>query len=361
MGAKDPRRKTRASVRTMNASGLFTRRQALGALGAATALSACGPQSSAPIASVAPGAVQKVPIVMTQGVSGLTVHEVARAKGFFTEFGVDPEVLLVSDGGKCIAALLSGSAKMCAFSGFNQLTPAIERGADIKILAGALNIASLAMYSGKDEIKTVADLKGKSLGIGAAGSVLHQMTVLLLRKKGVDPASVTFRNVGSNADVFKAVSAKTVDAGLSDVDVFDRQAEYGVHALPDGLLWKEIPEYTNQGSYATNKAIAEERDLLVRILAAYAKAYRYVSSPESQADFVAARKTILGTDEGEHALTQWKWIQDTQPYAKDLVLSDERINFVQQLNIDFKIQKTIMPIAKVADMTLAQDAIKRLG
>ena len=156
-------------------------------------------------------------------------------------------------------------------------TPAIEKGATIKILGGALSLPSLCMYSGKPEIASVKDLTGKAIGIGAPGSVLQQMTVLLLKKAGVDPASVQFRNVGSNADIFRAVVAKTVDAGLSDVDVYDQQAKYGVHVLPDGLLWKQIPEYTNQGTYASDAAIAAKRDQIVHVLAAWASAYRYIS------------------------------------------------------------------------------------
>ena len=39
------------------------------------------------------------------------------------------------------------------WSGFNQLTPAIEKGAGIKILAGALNLASLAVYSANPAVE----------------------------------------------------------------------------------------------------------------------------------------------------------------------------------------------------------------
>ena len=171
---------------------------------------------------------------------------------------------------------------------------------------------------------------------------------------------MTFRNVGSNADVFKAVVAKTVDAGLSDVDVFDQQEKYGVHALPDGLLWKEIPEYTNQGTYASDAAIQADRDLLVRVLAAYAKAYRFVSGPGSQDAFVKARQKVAAGSDEQQALTQWRWIQANQPYALNLTLTDERINFVQKLNVEFKNQKSVLPISSVADMSLATDALKLL-
>jgi ABC-type nitrate/sulfonate/bicarbonate transport system substrate-binding protein len=328
------------------------RRQALGAgCGMASLLVAgCQKQASS----------SRADIVMTQGVSGLVVHEVAKEQGFFKNFNLEPNVLVVSDGIKCVAALLSGAAKICMWSGFNQLAPAIERGGKMKILAGALSLSSLAMYSANPNVRKVSDLEGKVLGIGAAGSVLHQMTVLLLKKKGVNVDTVRFLNVGSNADILKAIIAKTVDAGLSDVDVFDQQQSLGIHALTDGLLWQEIPQYTNQGTYASDAAIAADRDMLVRVLAAYAKAYRYVSAPESRDAFVQAREKVTGKKDEKASLTQWTWIQKNQPYAKDLVLTDEQINFVQRVNVDFKVQKAVLPIAQIADMSLARDALKLL-
>jgi ABC-type nitrate/sulfonate/bicarbonate transport system substrate-binding protein len=181
---------------------------------------------------------------------------------------------------------------------------------------------------------------------------------MLLRKKGVDVGKIQFRNVGSNADIFKAVAAKTVDAGLGDVEVFDQQQKFGVHALPDGLLWKEIPEYTNQATYASEAAIAKDRDLLVRTLAAYDKAYRFVSGPSSKDAYLRARAAVTGSKDVQQATSQWSWIQKTQPYALDLVLSDDRINLVQKLNAEFKVQQKMLPMAQIADMSLARDALK---
>jgi NitT/TauT family transport system substrate-binding protein len=216
------------------------------------------------------------------------------------------------------------------------------------------------MYTARPDIKQVSDLEGKTLGIGSLGSVLHQMTVRLLQKKGVKVDTIKFRNVGSNAEVLKAVSAKTVDAGLSDVEVFDQQAKFGIHVLPDGLLWKEIPEYTNQGTYASDAAIRSNRDTLVRVLAAYVKAYRFVSGPDSRAAFLVARKKLTGISDPTQAITQWNWIQQNQPYATGLVLPDERINIVQRMNVEFKAQGSLLPMASLADMSLARDALKLL-
>jgi ABC-type nitrate/sulfonate/bicarbonate transport system substrate-binding protein len=340
----------------VRSSPLLSRRQAL--------VTGCGAASLTVLdrlAAAAPARLQRVDIVMTQGVSGLVVHEVALAMGFLSRFGIDPRVLLVADGTKSVAALVSGAVKICMWSGFNQLTPAIERGAKLRIIAGALNLASLAMYSAKPEIRKVSDLEGKVLGIGSPGSVLHQMTTLLLQKKGVNLDRVRFRNVGSNADILRSVIARTVDAGLSDVEVFGQQQQLGMHALPDGMLWKEIPEYTNQATYASEAAIREDRDLLVRVLAAYAMAYRYISGPASQAAYVRARQKATGVADPRLANTLWTWIQQNQPYAVNLVLTDAQINLVQQKNVEFKIQKSVLPIATVADMSIARDALKLIG
>ena len=53
-----------------------------------------------------------------------------------------------------------------------------------------------------------------------------------------------------------ALLAGDVDAGFGETDVFENQAHYGVHALDDGVLWRELPEFPNQASFATETAIS---------------------------------------------------------------------------------------------------------
>ena len=299
--------------------------------------------------------------VLTDGTSELVIQEIARTQGYFDQFRIEPKSLLVSNGSECVAALVSGAVEICVFSGFNQVTPAIGRGARLKILAGALTLSPLLMYSGRPDITKVEDLAGKTIGIGAMGAVLYQMTVLLLKKKGVSASSVQFRNVGGAADVLKAVAAGTLDAGLGDVDVFDQQRKFGVHALSDGMLWKEIPEYTNQASYASDDAIQNHREALVRLLAAFGKAYRFISGPESRAAYISAWHEIAGKPDSAEAITQWNWIQKNQPYDLNLLLSDQQIDYVQQANVEFGAQTEILSVSDVADMSIARDALKLLA
>jgi ABC-type nitrate/sulfonate/bicarbonate transport system substrate-binding protein len=161
--------------------------------------------------------------------------------------------------------------------------------------------------------------------------------------------------------VLKAVAAGTLDAGLGDVDVFDQQRKFGVHALSDGMLWKEIPEYTNQASYASDDAIQNHREALVRLLAAFGKAYRFISGPESRAAYISAWHEIAGKPDSAEAITQWNWIQKNQPYDLNLLLSDQQIDYVQQANVEFGAQTEILSVSDVADMSIARDALKLLA
>lgn len=340
----------------MSISPIGRRRAIL--LGAATlAASACSDRRHNP----GQGQRDTVAIVNTSGNFAATLQQLMKDKGFLEELGLQPNFISVGDGSKVIGALLSGQADICTASGFGQVLPAIERGGGLKVLAGSEVLLLHLIYSSRPEIKTLKDLEGRTMGVGSLGALLHSITVALLRKNNVDPTRITFVNVGSSADVFRAVVAKVVDAGPSELDYLQQQGKYDVHGLTDGNFWDGLPEYTNQASYASERAIHERRDVLVRTLAAYAKLYRFISSPESKDAYLAARATALGKNEREAALAQWNFFQQHASFATDLVLSAERIRYMQDLNVSLGIQKSVLPDTQVSDMSLAQDALKLLA
>jgi ABC-type nitrate/sulfonate/bicarbonate transport system substrate-binding protein len=334
------------------------RRRAL-LLGAAALASACarspnGDQQSGKAAR------QPVKIVNTAATFAATVQQLMKAKGYLEQQGLQPTFLSVADGSKIIGALLSGEADICTASGFNQVLPAIERGGKLKVVAGSELLLLHLIYSGRPEIVTLKDLEGRSIGTGPVGALLHSITVALLRKNNVDPSKVTFVNVGSSADVFRAVVAKTVDAGPSELDYQSQAQKFGVHALADGNFWDGLPEYTNQASYTSEQAIKERRDVLVRTLAAYGNLYRFISSPDSKDAYLAARAAALNKNEPDQALAQWNFFQKHASFATDLILSPQRVKYMQDLNLSLGVQKGFLPYEQVVDMSLAQDAAKLL-
>ena len=233
--------------------------------------------------------------------------------------GLTPTITNVADGSKITGGLIGGDVDLSTMAGFGQVLPAIERGAKLKILAGACLLPTLALYSAKPDVKTLKDLEGRTVGTGALGALLHQLVVALLQKNGVDTAKVTFVNVGASGDVFRAASVGTVDAGTGEAALADEVGRFHLHMIAGGDLTTGLPEYTYQGAFTTDKAIATKRDLIVRTLAAYAKLYRFISKPGAKEAFLKAHAVVLKSATAEEAESQWTYLAKYKPYATDLV------------------------------------------
>src|SRR5258706_9246296 len=172
-----------------------------------------------------------VKIVNTAGSFAATVQQLMKDRRYLEDIGLRPTFLSVADGSKVIGALISGDADICTASGFSQVLPAIERGGKLKVVAGSELLLLHLIYSWRPEIKTLKDLEGRTIGTGPVGALLHSIVIALLRKNHVDPAKVTFVNIGSSADVFRAVVARIVDAGPAELDYEGQEAKYRVHGL----------------------------------------------------------------------------------------------------------------------------------
>ena len=329
----------------------ISRRDMLLSGAAAMALAGCGQQSSAS---------RLVHVATTAGVN-LTMWELLKQQKFLESFDVPADVVAMADGSKILGGIYSGSVDVAPMSGFSQIFPAVERGADIKIINAAALVPMLALYSGKDNVHSLQDIAGKVVGVGSLGALDHQLTVTLLKKYSVDVASVRFVNIGSNIDVFKGVIARTVDAGVGPASYYNDAASYSVHAIPNGNMSVELPQFTYQAGWTSNRVIEAKRDLLVRVLAAYAKLFRFVEQPSAMDAFLKARKTIFPRAPEREHMNEWNFLQTAKPFATELILSPERVRYIQQTNLDFNVQKTMLPFERVADMSLALDALKLLS
>jgi ABC-type nitrate/sulfonate/bicarbonate transport system substrate-binding protein len=308
-------------------------------------------------AASSPNSVQ---LATAAGALNQTMSAVMRQQKFLESFDLTAEVAAMADGNKILGGIYSGSIDLSPMSGFGQVFPAIERGADLKIINAATLLPWQALFSAKPNVQSLKDLEGKTVGVGAIGSLVHQLTVTVLRKHAVDVSAVRFVNIGSSADIFKGVVAGTVDAGAGPASFVDDAESYNVHAIPNGNMAVELKEFTYQAGWTTNRAIQARRDVLVRVLAAYATLFRFVGEPSSQDAYVRARKTVFpDAPEREH-LAEWKHLQTYKPFASDLMLSPERVRYMQQINLDFQIQKEMLPFERVVDLSLAEDARKLL-
>ena len=339
----------------MSANLKLGRRDFLRASGALVAGSVVGGSSFEALAQSAPAKKFTITIANTGGNSTLTLEEILKRKGYMEELGVEATTINVADSAKIISGIIGGDIDCCMLAGFGQVLPAVEKGARLKVLGGANTLTPNSLFSSKPDVKTLKDLEGRTIGTGSLGSVLHQVTVALLMKNNVDVSKVQFVNVGATGDILKAVVAGTVDAGTVNVDTYGVAEKFKIHPIAD--FFKELKEYPFQGSFSSENVIKTKREALVRTLAAHGKLFRFISGPTSKDDYVSAYIAATGGT-SESAVAQWQFIQDSQPYAVNLVLPEKDVQYMQQLNVQMGVQKAIVPNKDVADMSLAEEAVK---
>jgi ABC-type nitrate/sulfonate/bicarbonate transport system substrate-binding protein len=308
----------------------------------------------------APTKVDSITIANAAGGSNLTMAALIRQEGFLESFGLQSEILTVADGSKILGGIVSGSVDASFMSGFGQAFPAIARGAKVKIIGGGALLPSLALFTSKPQITRLKDLEGRTVGSGSVGALTYQLTVTLLRKHGVDVSKISFVNIGSSADVFRAVSAGTIDAGVGPVAQAQTAAARGMNIIANGNMALELKDFTFQGAWTTSDTISERRDILVKALAAYGALYRFVQNPASKGAFIKARSGVFSSAPLADHEAEWAYIQRYKPFAVNLALSRERIDYIQRLNVEFGLQNSVLPFERVADMSLARDALALL-
>ncbi len=299
-----------------------------------------------------------VKVVTNGGIENLTILSLLERQGFLTATGIQQTLVNVGSPIATLEALNANKAEICIVSGFNGLLPAIEKGAPVKVVGAALRVPALAVYSSKPEIKKASDLVGRTIGIGPDMGLLHVVMIALLQAKGIDPKSVKFVNVGSNAEVYADVKAGKVDAGPSDVSNSSDATKAGLTVLADGRLWMELPDYPYQLAYASNQAIKDNREGLVRALAAYGKLFHFISSAESRTAYEEARKAANNGVASTASQDAWSFVQANRPYDGSPEVTQPRLDFLQKLHVSLGLQKSIMPIEKMADLSLGRDAMK---
>jgi NitT/TauT family transport system substrate-binding protein len=145
----------------------------------------------------------------------------AQSKGFFSDEGLDVEILDIKGGGsQAASALIGGSVDFSA----NAIDHAIKAKVQKKDLVAVhshvrLPVMGLVVANKhKGEIKSLADLRGRPVGVTSPGSQTHMVLGYLLAKAGVRPDDVKIIGAGGSTMPI-ALEKDSVHAGMM-VDPF---------------------------------------------------------------------------------------------------------------------------------------------
>jgi len=241
-------------------------------------------------------ATSDAPVTLNVGEVGEPLGLVAGIdRGYFAQAGLAIHLVPLSGGPALISATIGGSTDLnygdvfawaaAVGNGFNVQMFQPSNGAEPPTGEGG---ATTLLVNPTSSIKSIADLKGKQIGV-APTQLLALEVKLLLQRHGVDPNSVTLVPVTPYIAMGAALRAGHVDA-IADVDPFTQQVEKQFGFVPIGVPSHEVPiGTTTAGFFATSAWLAAHGDVARRFAAAYRRAAKWANtaSPEQKAATLA--------------------------------------------------------------------------
>jgi NitT/TauT family transport system substrate-binding protein len=240
------------------------------------------------------------PVTLAYSQIGLLAHlpwQVALGQKYFEEQGLEPKGYNFESGAKSIAALIGGSADFAA----NALEHAIKakvQGKDLVYVYSSTRLPGfgLAVASAqRGEIKSVADLKGKLIGVSGIGAASHVLLDYILKKNGVDPKEVKVIAVGLSTFP-PALEGGKIVAGMAGEPFFSRMVAKGTaFSLGNLSSLKETQailggEYVFSGAITRPEVIQKRPQIVQKVVTALVKASHFIETktPEEIASAVPA-------------------------------------------------------------------------
>ncbi|HEY1269855.1 MAG TPA: ABC transporter substrate-binding protein [Candidatus Binatia bacterium] len=200
---------------------------------------------------------RKIYVAIPAVTPSVSTFAIARDRGYYREEGLDVE-LVVMPSAVGTQALIGGNVKFSTLGGASM--PPLLRGAPLKFLFSTFQRPMFWLYA-KPEIKTVADLKGKKIGVSSLGSGPDSILRDILKKHGLDGGrDAVILPVGSGTARYFALQAGSVDAAMLSIPAIFLAQDAGYRELVS-LPEQDVVEL--QGSILAPISVMESDPALV--------------------------------------------------------------------------------------------------
>lgn len=288
---------------------------------------------------------------------------IAEQKGFFKEEGLDVTINDFAGGSKSLQALIGGSVDVVT-GAYEHTIRMQHKGQDIVAVCDLGRFPGIVIAVRKDlaaEIKSVADLKGRKMGVTAPGSSTALMLQYALQKNGLKGDDVAVIGIGGGASAVAAIKKGEID-GLSHLDpviaqlqfegdialLLDTRTEAGTRALFGGP--NPAATVYVQRSFADANPVTTQR-----IVNAFMKALKWIGEAKPE-DVAAAvpQEYLLGNKD----LYMQAFQNSKEMYSPDGMVTKEGYDSMMAVlkELDPELANAEVPYEKTFDSKFVQAA-----
>ena len=228
--------------------------------------------------------LEKLVIGYPAPVASLGIIDVMRKAGLFKKTGLDVDLVYIQGSPILTTAMVSGQVPL-SFLGGAAIVASAVGGADTVYLACGINTLYWRFFT-TPNIKTIADLKGKTLGVTTVGSQEDSVVRFILRDRGLIPDRDFAVVAVGGAPTRLAALSKGVIQGSTFIPPQDIAAErLGLNPFID---MSKLGLYNPGSCFASTKTyIKSHRDTVMRVMKAFVEGLRYY---KDNREFVSHRR-----------------------------------------------------------------------
>ena len=276
--------------------------------------------------------------------------------GFAAKRGLDLKMVQFVSANTPVRALVAGELDSIEGAPVLSLT-AMHQGADIKIIGCHWPGMTYSLFARKS-IASIADLKGKVIGVSQPASLPDLFAREALLQSGLDPKLVRFANAGGSTDRFRAVTAGVLAAAASSSEFEIEAPKYGVKVLARGT--EVTPNFLRSCLMTSSKTIAGRRADAVNFLAAGMEGYAYALAHRDQAIAVARKMAKLPAND-KTADFVFDEALKYHAVTPDLTIPLDKLRWADAMMVRLGFIDKETDVTRFVDGTLREEALKRVA
>ena len=238
-------------------------------------------------------AADKVVAGSLGGQAPLWAIYVAIHKGFFAAEGIDLELNFAQSGAAVVQQLTAGSLDVALSVGITSPIQAIDKGAPVALIRIVGKSAPYVLI-GKPGLKTIADLKGKTISAGQVNDIATVYLERMMAAHGLKKGDYEMLSAGVAASRYAALKAGVADAAIVLPPLNFQSAAAGYITL--GLAADYVKDLPFTGMAVNRRWAAANVPVAKRILSAIDKSVAWLADASNREEAIdllvkAARAT----------------------------------------------------------------------
>ncbi len=295
-------------------------------------------------------ALERIRIAVSNpNMPNLTVA-MAQKNGLFKDETLEAEIIRMNPN-VAITALATGDVDYCQL--FGAVVGGAIVGLPVRIVAGFLDNWPMTLIA-QPELKSLKDLKGKTLGISSFGATPDVAARMMIKHAGIDAdKEIKILALGSDAARLTALKQRVVDVVVISPPADTQMEKQGYRILARAYELFSFP-YLGLGTHM--RKIKDKPDEIRRVIKATIRANRFIRDNRDE----AVRALIAwGKVEREFAYASYDALRSL--FNADGAVPEDGLKLViEQARRNAKVTREIMP-NEVVDLTFLREAQAELG